>query len=198
MNPYPRIAEGRVRVDRVLNEFGRTTVVRSPFDTDAGPLRHPDSPPPDISDVEPCCRLLASTDEPPLPDIDADTLGPIHPVSADLVGRTVAGLAIVSQLLREESSAKRGRDSLCDPELPTRLIVEWGISLAWADNPVLTFVDETLIDSTVRALDCGVSCIGVGSERVYPGDLVQLHHSLVETVSALQAPLWRRPDSEDR
>lgn len=165
-------------MDKVVSEFRQRTA--APGDADPSGPR----------DADPCCRIRAAED---IPDDDMAGLGPTHPVSADLVGRTVAGLAIVSQLLRHEAATKGPRESLCDPERPTALIVEWGISLAWADNPVVTYADETLIDNTVRALASGAACIGIGSEAVYQGDLVQLHHTLIDTIAALQAPLWRRP-----
>lgn len=178
-------------MEKVLTEFRQRTTARSSGDDPGGAGPDiPDTADP-RDDVESCCRLSSSADA--VCDADLVELGPTHPVSADLVGRTVAGLAIVSQLLRNEASVKGGRDSVCDPELPTKLIVEWGISLAWADNPLATYADESLIDSTVRALASGASCIGIGSERVYQGDLVQLHHTLVETIAALRAPLWRHP-----
>ncbi|WP_280241282.1 hypothetical protein [Nocardia abscessus] len=178
-------------MDKVLTEIRRRTAARSSDDDDrggAGPdtLGATDS----RGGLELSCPVCSSTDE--VRDLDLAELGPTHPISAELVGRTVAALAIVSQLLGNEGSAKSGRDSICDPELATKLIVEWGISLAWADNPVATYADEALIDSTIRALASGVSCIGIGSE-IYQGDLVQLHHTLIDTIAALRAPLWRRP-----
>ncbi|NKY25833.1 hypothetical protein [Nocardia gamkensis] len=176
-------------MEKVLTEFRQRTAARS-YDEDRDPV------PPDAAgsrgdDVEPCCRVFSSSEE--VRDSDLAELGPTHPISADLVGRTVAGLAIVSQLLRNEAPVKGGRDSLCDPEVPTQLIVEWGISLAWADNPAVTYADEALIDNTLRTLASGASSIGIGSERVYQGDLVQLHHTLIDTIAALRAPLWRHP-----
>ncbi|WP_280256109.1 hypothetical protein [Nocardia abscessus] len=178
-------------MDKVLTEIRRRTAARSSDDDRGGAGPDTLGTTESRGDGEPSCPVCSSTDE--VRDLDLVELGPTHPISAELVGRTVAALAIVSQLLGNEGSAKSGRDSICDPEQPTKLIVEWGISLAWADSPVTTYADEALIDSTIRALASGASCLGIGSERVYQGDLVQLHHTLVDTIAALRAPLWRRP-----
>ena len=119
---------------------------------------------------------------------EPDDIASVHPVSADLVGRVVAGLASTVQLLRRETARSGKRMSTCDPDESTDLIVEWGISLAWADNPVLAYVDEALIDSTVRALAGGISCLEFGGAAA---DRAELHHMLGDTIAALRAPLWR-------
>ncbi|MCX4096787.1 hypothetical protein [Nocardia sp. alder85J] len=129
----------------------------------------------------------AGSDDDPDP---ADGCGPIHPIPADLVGRIVAGLAISAELLRGDRPARR-RDPVATPDRTLTLIVEWGISLAWSNRRATTFADEALIDRTISALRSGIACVGPGARTEYPGDPVQLHDTLTETVSALAEPLWR-------
>ncbi|MFI5717757.1 hypothetical protein [Nocardia sp. NPDC051750] len=137
-------------------------------------------------------QLFAPVDGPAVPE--PDDLPTIQPISADLVGRTVAGLAIAGRLLRRETARTGKRVSTCDPEETTNLIVEWGISLAWSDNPVVAYVDGALLDSTLRALAAAVACLGIGEEPDDRADLAELHHTLGDTILALHTPLWRRPE----
>ena len=124
---------------------------------------------------------------------DTAALGSICRMSADVVGRIVAGLAQAAQLLRYERSRVSAGAALEDSDVPTNLIVEWGITLAWGDNPAVAQADEMLIDESIAVLTSAVGCIEANAESLRWSDPVQLRDSLFYTIAALREPLWRRP-----
>ncbi|MGF6889593.1 hypothetical protein ABIA39_009080 [Nocardia sp. GAS34] len=115
-------------------------------------------------------------------------LGATHTVPTSLVGRTVAGLAIVAQLIVTDEPT--GTNKLAfNVRQTTALISDWGISLERTSDQAAVYVHESLIHRTIREFEKGIARLDDDTDRHLDSDPVPLREALEDNVMQLRKEL---------
>jgi hypothetical protein len=118
-------------------------------------------------------------------------LDPTHTVPIALAGRTVAGLAIITELATSAGTDLDRGELINELNQTLSLITEWGTAIeaaATADNPAVE-VHEAAIHRTVREFERGRTHLGSGITPLDGGDPDALSDAFAGNITALRAEL---------
>lgn len=124
------------------------------------------------------------------PGADPGQLDPTHTVPITLVGKTIAGLAIVATLIHHPEQPGNDIADRLNAEQVADLLVMWGASISRAGAPVAEVrVHSALIHRTIRELRNGVHRIDSGARPRDDGDPAELRTALDGNADDLAAEL---------
>lgn len=125
------------------------------------------------------------------PGAQLSDLDPTHTVPTALAGRTVAGLAIITELAASVGLGSEKADLVHELAQTLSLITAWGISIETAAKAGrhVGAVHEAAIHRTIREFERGKAYLAEGIVPLDGGDPNALAHAFDENVAALRGEL---------
>lgn len=118
-------------------------------------------------------------------------LAPTHTVPVAAAGRTVAGLAIITELAASAGIELEHHELMHALNQTLSLLTEWGAAIeeaAWSEQASVS-VHEAVIHRTVRELERGKTHLASGTAPLDGGDPEALARAFNSNITALSAEL---------